>query len=72
MTEQIDVHDQLKAQLAATGITIDDATAAVLASVYTGLLSGVRRIAALDLGETEPVMTFRHPLPTDAATEQRP
>ena len=72
MAEQVDVRDQLKAQFAATGLEIDDATAEALAPVYAGLLNGVRRIAALDLGETEPAMTFRHPRVTDAATERRP
>ena len=72
MAEQADIRDQLKAQLAATGLTIDDATAEALLPVYTGLLNGVRRIAAIDLGETEPAMIFRHPPATDAATERRP
>ena len=72
MAEEVDVRDQVKAQLSATGLTIDDATAQALIPVYTGLLNGVRRIAALDLGETEPAMIFRHPYQTDAATERRP
>jgi hypothetical protein len=53
--------EQLKAQLAAVGLELDNARLEVLLPVYAGVLSGTRRLAALDLGETEPAMIFRRP-----------
>lgn len=61
--------EQLRAQLALSAIELDDARLDSLLPIYTGLLSGARRIAALDLGETEPAMTFRLP---SAPSEERP
>lgn len=51
--------EQLRAHLAAAGLTLDDTRLEALLPIYTGLISGARRIAALDLGETEPAITFR-------------
>lgn len=59
MAEQVsDVQGQLRAAMAAAGLATDDKRVEALAPVYAGLLSGAARIAALDLGETEPVMVF--------------
>ena len=63
--------EQLRAQLAAVGLTLDDARLELLLPIYTGLVNGARRIAALDLGETEPAMVFRHHHPTSDATGDR-
>ena len=50
--------EQLRAQLAAIGITLDDERLARLLPVYAGVISGARRLAAQDLGETEPAMIY--------------
>lgn len=55
-------NEQLKRHLEAVGLEVDEERLAALAPIYTGLLSGARRIAAADLGEREPSTTFRHPL----------
>ncbi len=57
------LREQLRTQLAATGIALDDARLEALLPVYQGLLNGARRIAALDLGEVEPAMTFKGKVP---------
>lgn len=62
---------QLRAQLAAAGITLDDERLDAVLPSYTGLISGVRRIAAIDLGETEPALVFRLPAVTPAEEPQR-
>ncbi|MGH2587284.1 MAG: hypothetical protein ACRDJE_20405 [Dehalococcoidia bacterium] len=51
--------EQLKAQLAAAGLTLDDERLEALLPVYQGLLGGAQRLAALDLGETEPAVVLR-------------
>ena len=61
--------EQLRAQLAALDLTLDKPRLEALLPVYQGMLNGVRRIAALDLGETEPAMTFCRPLPMPPAGE---
>ena len=53
--------EQLKAQLAAVGLDLDDARLEALLPAYAGVLGGARRLASLDLGEAEPAMIFRHP-----------
>lgn len=53
--------DRLKAQLDALGLVIPDRELEALLPAYAGLLNGVSRIAALDLGEAEPAIIFRHP-----------
>jgi hypothetical protein len=55
--------EQLRTQVAATGITLDDELLSRLLPVYGGVLSGAHRLALLDLGETEPAMTYG--LPSD-------
>ncbi len=57
--------EMLRARLAAAGLTVGEAQLQALLPAYTGALAGARRIAALDLGETEPAMTFRHPRPRE-------
>jgi hypothetical protein len=55
--------EQLRAALAAAGITVTDEELAAMLPGYEGLLSGAARLRALDLGETEPAVTFRLPVP---------
>lgn len=50
--------EHLRTQLSAIGITLDDERLSRLLPVYSGVLSGAHRLATLDLGETEPAMTF--------------
>lgn len=50
--------EQLRTQLAAIGITLDDEQLSRLLPVSTGVLSGAHRLAALDLGATEPAMIY--------------
>jgi hypothetical protein len=64
-------HSGLRAQLAALGVTLDDQRLDALLPAYTGLISGVRRIAAIDLDETEPALVFRLPAATPAEEPQR-
>lgn len=52
--------DLVKRVFEAKGLEVDDETVAALTPVHAGLVSGARRLAALDLGEREPSMTFRH------------
>ena len=51
---------QLRAHLLAVGLDEDERRLAAMLPAYSSLLSGARRLAVLDLGETEPAMTFRH------------
>jgi hypothetical protein len=53
--------EQLEMKLATLGLTADQALLQALLPVYAGLISGAARIAAIDLAEREPSMTFRHP-----------
>jgi hypothetical protein len=53
--------EQLRAQLAAVGITLNDERLSRLLPVYSGVLSGAHRLAMLDLGNTEPAMIFAVP-----------
>jgi hypothetical protein len=50
--------EQLRAQLAAIGITLDEERLSRLLPVYAGVISGANRLAVLDLGETEPAMIY--------------
>ena len=59
MQSDTTTREQLKAQLAAAGLTLDEERLAALLPVYEGLLGGAQRLAALDLGETEPAMVLR-------------
>ena len=58
-----DLREELKTQLAMAGLTLDKSRLEALLPVYQGVRENVRRIAALDLGETEPAVTFRQPPP---------
>ena len=55
------IGEQLRAQLAAAGLELDEVRLEALLPVYAGMLNGVRRIAALDLGETEPAIILSRP-----------
>jgi hypothetical protein len=55
--------EQLRAQLAALGLAVDEELLTPLQAAHTGLLSGVRRIASLDLGDREPAITVQMPRP---------
>ncbi len=66
-----DQREELRAQLAAAGLTLDEARLEALLPMYAGVRENVRRIAALDLGETEPAVTFRQP-PPPAASDEAP
>jgi hypothetical protein len=50
--------EQLRTQLAVVGIMLDDERLSRLLPVYVGVLGGANRLAQLDLGETEPAMTY--------------
>ena len=56
-----DTRELLRAHLAVAGLTPDEAHIEALMTVYAGVLNGVRRIAALDLGETEPAIILSRP-----------
>ena len=47
---------QLQAHLAAAGLEVDGDNLEALLPGYSGLRNGVRRLAALDLGEREPAL----------------
>jgi hypothetical protein len=53
--------EQLRTQLAAVGIALDEDRLSRLLPIYSGVLSGAHRLASLDLGDTEPAMTFALP-----------
>ena len=59
MQAETPTHDQLKAHLAIVGLAVDDARLDALLPLYAGVLNGSRRLASLDLGETEPTMTYK-------------
>ena len=64
-----DLREELQKQLAVAGLTLDDARLEAVLPMYAGAKENVRRIAALDLGETEPAVTFRQPLPAAGSDE---
>jgi hypothetical protein len=64
-----DLREELRTQLAVAGLTLDEARLEALLPVYTGVRENVRRIAALDLGETEPAVSFRQPSPAAGSEE---
>jgi hypothetical protein len=43
----------------------------MLLPAYTGVLHGVQRLATLDLGQTEPAMTFSWPVDRAAREDGR-
>ena len=63
--------EQLRTQLTAIGITLDDERLSKLLPVYAGVVSGANRLAMLDLGETEPAMTFALSGDPDAREDRR-
>ena len=67
MQPDASVREQLRVQLDAVGLTLDESRLDSLLPIYAGLAQGARRIAALDLGETEPAMVFRRPSTTSTA-----
>ena len=62
-----ELRDELQARLATLGLTVAAADLEALLPGYTGLLSGTRRLASLDLGEREPAMIFPPHRPTPDA-----
>jgi hypothetical protein len=68
MQSQTPSREQLRTQLAAAGVTLDDEQLSRLLPVYAGVLSGAHRLATLDLGDTEPAMTFA--LPSDSSERE--
>lgn len=63
------LRDQLRTQLAIAGLDLDDARLEALLPAYAAAREGVRRIAALQLGDTEPAVTFRVPAPEAGPSE---
>lgn len=55
------VRDQLRAALHASGLEATDERIETLLPAYEGMRAGAERLRALDLGETEPAVTFRLP-----------
>ena len=66
-----DQREELRIQLAAAGLTLDEGRLEALLPMYAGVRENVRRIAALELGETEPAVTFRQPLPAGSDEVRR-
>ncbi|MGD9895235.1 MAG: hypothetical protein AB7R89_10155 [Dehalococcoidia bacterium] len=61
MQSETSTLEQLRIQLTAVGLTLDDERLSRLLPVYVGVLSGANRLALLDLGETEPAMIYALP-----------
>jgi hypothetical protein len=59
--------EQIRAQLVALGLTVDEELLTPLLASHVGLLRGVRHIASLDLGEREPDITVQMPRPEAGA-----
>ena len=68
MQSDVPTREQLRSQLAAIGIELDDARLEMLLPAYAGVLGGARRLAALDLGDAEPAMIYRHPRRSEAGS----
>lgn len=59
MRTEMSERERVRAQLAAIGIQIDDARLDQMLPSLAGLLSGVKRLAEIDLSDSEPVSTVR-------------
>ena len=57
------MRDQLRSALQAAGLDSSDERVERLLPTYEGMRSGAERLRALDLGETEPAIIFRVPVP---------